>query len=287
MIRSMTAFARSTAQTEWGDVCWELRSVNHRYLEINTRLPEELRQIEAAVREKVGKTVQRGKIDCNLRFQADNSSNHFELNKQLVEQLLGLAEQLNQVRQQQEHIPTIEILRWPGVMETSTPDFDSLTHPLLETLSEALEQLLAYRQREGEQIQQLLEQRCQAIAEEVIAVREEFPAILQAQRERLQSRLLELEQNLNLERLEQEMVFMAQKIDVAEELDRLETHLLEVRQALKEEKPIGRRLDFLMQELNREANTLGSKSVHTRTSMASVNLKVLIEQMREQIQNVE
>lgn len=287
MIRSMTAFARSTAQTEWGDVCWELRSVNHRYLEISTRLPEELRQLEAPIRERIAHTVQRGKIDCNLRFQADNRSHHFEINLPLVEQLLHVAEQINQTRQQQEQIPTIEILRWPGVLESAMPDSERLAEPLLQNLNEALEQLLAYRQREGEQIKHLLEQRCQAIEQEIILVREELPVILQAQRERLQSRLLELEQNLNLERLEQEMVFMAQKMDVAEELDRLETHLLEVRQALKEEKPIGRRLDFLMQELNREANTLGSKSVHTRTSMASVNLKVLIEQMREQIQNVE
>ncbi len=286
MIRSMTAFARSTAQTEWGDVCWELRSVNHRYLEISTRLPEELRQLEAPIRERISKALQRGKIDCNLRFQSDSHA-HFELNTSLVQQLLALAEQVNQTRQQQDEIPTIELLRWPGVMEATPPDFEALSKILLQTLDEAIEQLLAYRQREGEQIKQLLEQRCQAIAKEVSTVREELPGILQSQRERLKSRLHELEQNLNMERLEQEMVFMAQKMDVAEELERIEAHLLEVNQALKEDKPTGRRLDFLMQELNREANTLGSKSIHTRTSMASVNLKVLIEQMREQIQNVE
>ncbi len=287
MIRSMTAFARSTAQTEWGDVCWELRSVNHRYLEISTRLPEELRQLEAPIRERVAQIVQRGKIDCNLRFQADNNHSHLQLNLPLVQQLLDMEKQINQVREAQEQIPTVDILRWNGVLETTMPDSDSLAEPLLRALDEALAQLLAYRQREGEQIQQLLEQRCEAIAQEVLVVREGMATILQAQRERLQSRLSELEHHLNLERLEQEMVFMAQKMDVAEELDRLEAHLLEVHQALKDDKPTGRRLDFLMQELNREANTLGSKSVHTRTSMASVNLKVLIEQMREQIQNVE
>ncbi len=288
MIRSMTAFARSTAQTEWGDLCWELRSVNHRYLEISTRLPEEMRQLEAPVRERIAQAVQRGKIDCSLRLQANTHNSHFELNTDLVQQLLAIAKQVNQLRQHaQEELSVMDILRWPGVLEMSLPDADAMSQPILHALDESLEQLLAHRQREGEQLRQLLEQRCQAITDEVSSVREELPMILQTQRERLQSRLLELEQNLNLERLEQEMVFMAQKMDVAEELDRLETHLLEVRQTLKDDKPIGRRLDFLMQELNREANTLGSKSIHTRTSMVSVNLKVLIEQMREQIQNVE
>ncbi|MDM8547180.1 YicC/YloC family endoribonuclease [Candidatus Venteria ishoeyi] len=291
MIRSMTAFARISTQTQWGEVCWELRAVNHRYLEISPRLPEEFRVLETRLRERIAQLLKRGKLDCTLRFQTDTATVGFRLNHTLVQQLLTVSTELAVLSDNPQKLSALDLLNWAGVLEVPAPDMDSLSTPIMATLDKALQQLLAHREREGAQILRMIEQRCEAVTQEISKVRAQLPEIIKRQRERTKARLSELEQNLvqerNLDRLEQEMVFLAQKIDVAEELDRLDAHVLEVQQTLKSDKAIGRRLDFLMQELNREANTLASKSIDTRTTMASVNLKVLIEQMREQVQNIE
>lgn len=287
MIRSMTAFARATVHLPLGESCWEIRSVNHRYLEINVRLPEEWRWLEIPVRESIGRRLNRGKVDCALRVSNTSSTGSFNLNLGVVQQLLNAAEQINHLTGYNQPLSPLEILRFPNVLENPVPDAEILKENLMQSLEKALNDMVAYREREGEQITQMLEQRCQIIKDEVVKVREQLPQILAAQREKLLNRLGELQQSLNQERLEQEMVFLAQKIDVSEELDRLDAHLIEMKKNLNSSQPTGRRLDFLMQEFHREANTLGSKSVHTSTTLASVNLKVLIEQMREQIQNVE
>ncbi|MEY3219256.1 MAG: hypothetical protein RIT27_613 [Pseudomonadota bacterium] len=287
MLRSMTAFARAAARLPLGESCWEIRSVNHRYLEINLRLPDEWRWLEIPVRDSISRRLSRGKIDCNLKISNSSGEGSFNLNLTLVQHILNAAAQINQLTGYNQPLSPLDILRLPNVLENPVPDADTTKETLLQTLEIALDEMVAYREREGEQILQMLAQRCQLISEEVSKVREQLPLILTAQREKLLNRLGELQQSLSQERLEQEMVFLAQKIDVSEELDRLDAHLIEMKKNLNSTQPIGRRLDFLMQEFHREANTLGSKSAHNSTTLASVNLKVLIEQMREQIQNVE
>lgn len=287
-MHSMTAFARSTIQTHWGELCWEIRSVNHRYLEQNLRLPEELRGLEPRVRERINHRLRRGKCDAVLRFQAQgDGGQELSLDLNLARQLVRAAEQLAELSEDGRGLSTAQLLQWPGILQAPPLDAESLSEEVIQLLDTALTQLLAHRAREGEQIAALIERRCVDVLAEVDQVRAILPDILQAQRERLLARLEEARQKLDAERLEQEMLLLAQKMDVAEELERLETHVKEVRQTIANPGTIGRRLDFLMQEMNREANTLGSKSIHEATTLASVNLKVLIEQMREQIQNVE
>ncbi len=288
MIRSMTAFARIETQESWGQLCWELRSVNHRYLDISLRLPEEFRRLELTIRERIQEQVKRGKIDCTLYFQANKSNNEqWQINQEITRHLWEAVQQINTITGNKATPPNaLDILRWQGVLEPKQLDVEEISETLLEHFDTALAQLIAHRAREGAQLASLIEQRCTAIAAEIDPIRKELPIILQAQRERLETRLAELVE-LNSERLEQELVIFAQKMDVAEELDRIETHLVEIRQTLTQEQPIGRRLDFLIQELHREANTLGSKSNHINTTRHAVELKVLIEQMREQTQNIE
>lgn len=287
MISSMTAFAREEYQKSWGHVCWELRSVNHRYLDISIRLPDEWRSLDFAVRKLIQNYLKRGKIDCLLHFQAGYSNNpHFEINTVFVEQLWEAIKIVDKITGNTMPPEALTILRWPGVLELQTLDVDSVSAEVLQQLEITLEHLVVERKREGTQLAVILEQRCSAIAQEIVKVRAELPTILQAQRERLQVRLMEVVAELDKERLEQEIVLFAQKMDVAEELDRLEAHLAEVKEALTQEH-VGRRLDFLVQELHREANTLGAKSNHIKTSHSVVELKVLIEQIREQVQNIE
>jgi uncharacterized protein (TIGR00255 family) len=290
MLRSMTAFAREQADTEWGQCIWELRSVNHRYLETTLRLPDDFRGLEQVVRERLNQALKRGKVECSLRVKnSTGGPAELRLNLPLAEQIIEAAQSLQQRIDHPAPLQALEILRWPGVLSSAEPDLERLSVTLLALLDRALQQLLAHRAREGAQIGELLLARCAAIAEEVRQVRGWLPEILDNQRARLRARLAELGNNsLDHERLDQEILLLAQKMDVAEELDRINTHLDEIRQALQAtQEPVGRRLDFLMQELNREANTLGSKSIHANTSQASIRLKVLIEQMREQVQNLE
>ena len=288
MIRSMTAFARSERTEDWGTAHWELRSVNNRYLDVSPRLPEEIRAIESAVRERVRGRLSRGKVDCTLRLSLDTESDaSLELNLNLARRVADATREIDALLHDPARVSAIDVLRWPGVVQTRSPDIDTLGKAVLELLDEALGGLVTTREREGQHITGLLTQRCDEIQAIVGNVRERLPEVLEACRQRLRDRLAEFAEQLNEERLEQEMAMVAQKTDVAEELDRLEAHVKEVQRVVDEEQPAGRRLDFLMQELNREANTLGSKSIDTETTRASVDLKVLIEQMREQIQNVE
>jgi len=288
MIRSMTAFARKENQGEWGSLQLELRSVNHRYLELSPRLPEELRSLEPAVRERVGARLGRGKVDCNVRYQPpQTASGELALNIELVKQLAHASREVDNIIYNPAPVNSLEVMRWPGVLEAPGVDEEQLQVALLGLLDQALDEMNANREREGEKLQGIILQRCDAIEAVVTQVRQRLPEILAALRQRLEDRLGELKQELDPARLEQEMVLLTQKLDVDEEMDRLATHVEEVRRVLQADEPVGRRLDFLMQELNREANTLGSKSVDNETTKASVELKVLIEQMREQIQNIE
>ena len=286
MTASMTAFSRLERSSDWGTASWEIRTVNHRYLEMTVRLPESLRVLEPQVREHIAARIRRGKVDCTLRFeQGEDSAAELPVNETLAEKLISTAAALpitNPAR-----LDPLDVLRWPGVIETRGPDSDRISQPLLELLDETLAELVETREREGAKIETLIRERCRAAAEQVGLARERLPEILAGIRERFLSRARDTQAELDNERLEQEMLLLAQKLDVAEELDRMDAHVQEVLRVLGENEPMGRRLDFLMQELNREANTLGSKSAHIDTSNASVELKVLIEQMREQIQNLE
>jgi len=288
MIRSMTAFAREAAQGDWGTLTWEIRSVNHRYLEPHFRLPENLREIEPALREGLRKHLHRGKVECTLKWQSlEQSGQGFNLNVDLVKDINQAANQVNRILDNPAHLNALELLQWPGVMKTAEVDAAPLKKAALESFDTALKSLVDARAREGEQLEPLFEQRLKAIDDIVLEVREKLPEILQKQRENLISRFEDAKIDLEPERVEQEMVMLAQKSDVDEELDRLDAHVKEVRSVLSKKGAIGRRLDFLMQELNREANTLSSKSIVTDTTKAAVDLKVLIEQIREQVQNVE
>lgn len=285
---SMTAFARCDADTPWGDLVWELRSVNHRFLEIAPRLPEELRKIEPKVREQVNKRLNRGKVDLNLRFiPLTAQASEFELDETLLAKLLDAAGKVSESASDVAPVSTTDLLRWPGVLKTPDLDLEALQSRALELLSMALDELVETRSREGERLRENMEQRLQGMVKIVAEVRQILPEVVQNFRTRLETRLSEVKQELDADRLEQEIALFAQKIDVDEELDRLETHLDEVARVLNKKGPVGRRLDFLMQELNREANTLGSKATDIRLTNASLDMKVLIEQMREQVQNIE
>ncbi len=288
MIRSMTSFARREAQGEWGGVQLELRSVNHRYLELNLRLPEELRLLEPKIRERLNQRLGRGKVDCSVRFQAATAqSAELAINEELVKQLAHASREVDAILYNAAPVNSLEVLQWPGVLQAPALDEERLRSETLALLDQAIDEMTEDRGREGEKLKAIILQRCDAAEVVVQGVRERLPEVLSAVRARLSERLAELRAEVNEERLEQELVITAQKLDVDEEMDRLQTHLDEVRNVLQSDKPVGRRLDFLMQELNREANTLGSKSADTETTRASVELKVLIEQMREQVQNIE
>lgn len=287
MPRSMTGFARSEQQYPWGSISWELRSVNHRYLEPNFRLPEAHRGLEPNLREQIRNKLSRGKLDISLNIQLGSSENNqIGLNQELIEQLISANQQLQGLGDFSPLDP-LELLKWPGVIIEDRVDGEQLKQDALNQFGQTIDQLIDSRNREGEELANMIEQRLQGISEQVTLVRGLMPQILQAQRDKLLERLSDLKADLDADRVEQEIVILAQKADVDEELDRLDTHVNEVRRALKQKGAIGRRLDFLMQELNREANTLSSKTIVTDTTAAAVELKVLIEQMREQIQNIE
>ena len=287
MARSMTAFARNTIDFSWGSITCELRSVNHRFLETGFRLPDSLRQIEMPLREVARKKLSRGKIDCSLQLAFNNTDASVEADMQLAKRYIDIAEEISGELKNPAAISPLDILRWPGILKEQYIDTDALLAAAKETFSTTVEQLLEGRQREGEKLAEMIEQRLVGIEGQVVIVRENLPGILDDQRQRLQQKLSDLQEQLDNDRLEQEMVIIANRTDVDEELDRLEAHISEIRRVLSSKDSIGRRLDFLMQELNREANTLGSKSIAGVTTQASVELKVLIEQMREQIQNIE
>jgi uncharacterized protein (TIGR00255 family) len=288
MTLSMTAFARAETETASGALVWELRSVNHRYLELAIKLPEELRSIEPQVREQVGGRLARGKVDCHLRLVAKTATDgEMRLDDALVGRVLELAQRIEDMGSNVESLRAVDVLRWPGALITAGLDVDALAKAAVALLKRALDELVSTRTREGTRLRETLESRLLSMREIVGRVQAITPQLVQEFRARLLVRLGELKQEVDPERLEQEIVLFAQRADVEEELDRLRTHLDEVQRVLTQGGPIGRRLDFLMQELNREANTLGSKAADIRLTNAAVDLKVLIEQMREQVQNIE
>lgn len=287
MIYSMTAFARLEIKQNWGNAIWEIRSVNQRYLESFFRLPEQFRGLENSLREKLRQRLTRGKVECHLRFEASQAtSGALQLNSELA---LSLLQSLQWLKQQagEGQINLMDILRYPGVVEVCAQDLDQISQDLLAGFDQLLAEFVAMRGREGEKLQQVIEQRLDAMAVYEAQVRSKMPAILQWQRERLLQRFEEVQLQPDPNRLEQELVLLAQRLDVAEELDRLQMHINETRGILARGGAVGRKLDFMMQELNRETNTLASKSINTEITAAAVELKVLIEQMREQVQNLE
>ena len=287
MVHSMTAFARNEQATAHGTLSWELRSVNHRYLEPHLRLPEAFRDLEGAVREALRQGLSRGKVECTLRFAEESAGKPLQVDSERARQLIAAAEQVAALIQQPAPLNPLEVLAWPGVLVADSADPQALNAAALKLFDQALGELKAGRAREGAELAKLLNERLDSILEEVAALRELVPQMLAGQRTKIETRFAEMQAELDPQRLEQELVLLAQKSDVAEELDRLSTHVSEVRRVLKAGGAAGRRLDFLMQELNREANTLGSKAFDPRSTQAAVNLKVLIEQMREQVQNIE
>lgn len=287
MIRSMTAFARCEARHPWGSLTWELRSVNHRYLEPYLRLPDELRGLDAPVRERLAAKLKRGKVECMLRVQSDAGQAQLSLNLPLLARLVEAAEEVRALLPMSAPLSPMDVLRWPGAIQSQDVDQQAVQEAALVLLDEAIEELVATRAREGARLKTFIEQRCSAMAAQVVQVRLRLPEVSTRIRERLLARLADVREHMDPARLEQEMVMYTQRMDVEEELDRLGAHLLEVERVLDQQDAMGRRLDFLMQELNREANTLGSKSLDVETTRASVEIKVLIEQMREQVQNIE
>lgn len=287
MIYSMTAFARKELKSSWGTAVWEIRSVNQRFLETYFRLPEQFRGLEPVLRERFRKKLQRGKVECALRFSSEGAeASKITLNEALAKQVLEAADWV-QSHGQSTGVNPLDILRWPGVVASEEADMDAIQAALLAGLDETLDDFIAARATEGEELKKLIEQRLDGIEVESAKVQEHMPQILQWQREKLLTRFEEAKVELDEGRLEQEMVMLAQKIDVAEELDRLKAHVKETRNIIAKGGACGRRLDFMMQEFNRESNTLGSKSINADITQSAVELKVLIEQMREQIQNIE
>ncbi len=287
MIASMTGFARRELAGSWGTLTCELRSVNHRYLEPGFRLPEELRPLESDLRQLLAKHLKRGKVDCTVHLRGAQAAE-----RELRVDTGALARLATALKQVSDAIPgasidAVEILRWPGVVEASSPDSDALLGAGRKLFQETLDDLGAMRLREGKRLGELIEQRCAGLAVLVTQVRTRLPEIQTRIRTRLNERVAELAASLDAERIEQEVALQLQRIDVAEELDRLGGHIEETRRVMEGGEAAGRRLDFLMQELNREANTLASKSQDLDTTRLTVDMKVLIEQMREQVQNVE
>jgi uncharacterized protein (TIGR00255 family) len=288
MILSMTGFAAASREIPGGTLTLELRAVNHRYLDVQMRLPEELRTIEPQLRELIGGAVSRGKIECRIGLhQSEADAPTLELDDEYLGRLITLAAAIHQRAPELKGLSVGELLRWPGVLKSNQLPLETLQQLTVENLKTLLEDFNASRAREGDKLKAILIERVEGMETIVAAIRPRLPQILDAYLARLSTRLQEALTNVDDDRLKQEFALFAQKIDVDEELSRLTTHLTEVRRILKAGGQTGKRLDFLMQELNREANTLGSKSVSTDTTQASVELKVLIEQMREQIQNIE
>jgi uncharacterized protein (TIGR00255 family) len=286
MIRSMTAYAIAERATDGGTLACEVRAVNHRFLELGLRLPEELRVLEPALRERISARIARGKLDFSLRLRSPEGESAIRVNQELITQLAAVAKELDA------HFPQlraefVDLLQYPGVLQSKSVDAEALQAHAMALLDTLLDQFVAGREREGEKLAAAISERVDAIAARAAEVRTLIPQIRAGQRQKMDARLADLAQPADPGRVEQELVLWLQKLDVDEELDRLDSHVKEIRRVLKQSEPVGRRLDFLLQEFNREANTLGSKSVDVRTTNIAVELKVLIDQIREQVQNIE
>lgn len=288
MLQSMTAFARRQRKIALGELCWEVRSVNHRYLDASLRMPEQFRYLEPELRTLLRKRINRGKIECQLRFQDTNSDNQSILiNKGMISALLDTGANLATELQLANDLSVRHILAWPGVIEAQTLNVDNIQHDVLELFNEALEDLVSFRAREGLALQELLNARIQQTAEAILEARAQIVSMSGQIKEKLLTRLEHVRMHVAEERIEQEIAVLLTRYDIAEELDRLDTHLHEVQRVIHKEAIAGRRLDFLIQELHREASTLSAKSDSVVLTQIAVTMKVLIEQMREQIQNIE
>jgi uncharacterized protein (TIGR00255 family) len=287
MTQSMTAFARQQANYDWGTLVWEIRSVNHRYLEAGVRLPESFRDVEMQCREQIRSSLKRGKVDAQLKFTPNLGISKIKLNEELLLQLKKAQQDISTQIPELTQPSSLDVLSWPGMIEDAGQETEDIKPAVMTLFKLCLDALQEQRAKEGQQLQAFVGQRLDAISEIITDIKKAMPQILRAQQERLKETLHELLEQLDETRLEQEIVMLAQKADISEETDRLEAHVEEVREALKQKDAVGRKLDFLMQELNREANTICSKAVVIDTTLNAVELKVLIEQMREQVQNIE
>ncbi len=288
MIKSMTAFASNETEISNLTITCELRSVNHRYCDISLKIPERWRFVEAQIRSAIAASINRGKLECTLSYKKPSKDGQtFLINDEAVKALLAATDSIEQHMSASLAFSALDILAFPGIQQEPEADKEQLNQQINSLVRGTLTQLIAVREREGTQLQILIEERCQKMQSFVSQASERMPEVLRLIRQKLKDRITELVTDPNFDRLEQELVFLAQKLDITEELDRLNTHITEVLRVLKQNEPVGRRLDFLMQELNREANTLGSKSADKEMTQISIELKVLIEQMREQIQNIE
>jgi len=287
MTSSMTAFARNQAEFPWGTLVWEIRSVNHRYLEPAFRLPEQLRHIETGLRDLLRKTLSRGKIEAQLKFMPGMSKgNQIPINEPLLAQLNEAMARVSTLTGSLPASP-LDILKWPGIIQEQDQESKVIEEEALSLFKGAIQLLVEHRHREGSELKQTVEIRLDSIGNIISEIRQAMPDILDAQQRKLKDQISDLAVEVDPDRLEQELVLIMQKADILEEIDRLEVHVKEIHHILARKEPVGRRLDFLMQELNREANTICSKAVVTETTLNAVELKVLIEQMREQIQNIE
>lgn len=286
-MHSMTAFARKERVENWGALVWEIRSVNHRYLEPGFRLPDTFRFLEPELRERLRKHLQRGKVDCSLQFQSAVNREAITVDAALVQRYVQAADSIHAQLKNPAPMNAVDFLFRPGVLCESTVEREVLSETALALFADALKELQQVRAREGEALVAVIRDRLQKLREQAAIVRDVLPEILAAQKQKLRDRLSELTGEINQDRIEQELVHLAQRCDVDEELDRLDAHIKEVERIVRGKEAAGRKLDFMMQELNREANTLSSKSISTVTTQAAVKMKVLIEQMREQVQNIE
>lgn len=287
MISSMTGFASKKCQQSWGTVSWEMRSVNHRFLDVSMRLPDMFRSLESRVREALQKKLQRGKVDVYLKFQpGEDMPFTWDLNHALVDQLAAAASEVSN-KFNGTQVDVTSVLSWPGVLQKQETAMDAVMNEVMTLLNDSIDELCASRQREGDGLAKFMQQRLNDIRQQVIIVEKRLPLVTEAFRAVIVQKFEDLKISVEAERIEQEMVWVVQKMDVAEEMQRLSAHLSEVERVLEKGGLVGRRLDFLMQELNREANTLASKSSDVQLTQAAVEMKVQIEQMREQVQNIE
>jgi uncharacterized protein (TIGR00255 family) len=283
----MTGFARRERQFPWGLLAWELKTVNHRFLEMGCRLPEEFRAAEAEFRQAIAGSVRRGKVECSLHFRPALAAGALEVDAELLSSLIQRAQAIASQTGSAARIDVLDVLRWPGVIRDGSRDPAPMIAAAHALLAEALAELARFRDSEGGRLRDALEQRCDGLIEFAARVTDRLPEVRARMRAKLLERIAQLVSDVDQNRLEQELAILAQRMDVDEEIDRLRGHVTEVRKTFGGQEPAGRRLDFLMQELNREANTLSSKSQDIETTRAAVDMKVLIEQMREQVQNIE
>lgn len=287
MTASMTAFAHVEKSDEQGTFTWEIRTVNQRYLEPHFRLPENYKALEPMLREKIRAELHRGKVECTLQLCTDTNTSTLQINPSMLEQLQQALQQIEKTLPAVSKASAADILQWPGVIEKTENNSENRYPALFKAFDSALSQIKETRYREGEKLHTFILQRIQSIKESVTMLRQHIPEIIENQQHKIKERCQQLKVDVDPARLEQELVLLLQKTDISEELDRIAAHLSEVKRVLNTQGAIGRRLDFLMQELNREANTIGSKSINAVTTQAAVNIKVMIEQGREQVQNIE